>query len=73
MTTSEGVRTDLNSLKFWALPRSAHHETFRWLRENKPVSWNDAPDSLDPTLNNATGFWSVVKHAHIAELSLIHI
>jgi cytochrome P450 len=69
MTTAEVVRTDLNSLKFWALPRSTHHDTFRWLRANKPVSWNGPPDSLDPNLNNAKGFWSVVKHAHIAEIS----
>jgi cytochrome P450 len=68
-TATEGVRTDLNSLKFWTLPRSRHHETFRWLRANKPVSFNGPPDSLDPNLHNAKGFWSVVKHAHIAEIS----
>ena len=68
-TATEGVNTNLNSLKFWALPRSAHHDTFRWLRANKPVSWNGPPDSLDPNLDNAKGFWSVVKHAHIAEIS----
>ncbi|MBJ7337555.1 cytochrome P450 [Mycolicibacterium sp.] len=66
---TEGIDTRLNSLEFWALPRSARHEAFRWLRANQPVSWNDAPDSLDPNLQNAKGFWSVVKHAHVREVS----
>jgi len=66
---TEGVNTSLNSLEFWALPRSTHHDTFRWLRANKPVSWNGPPDSLDPNLDNAKGFWSLVKHQHIQEVS----
>jgi cytochrome P450 len=65
----EGVRTDLNKMAFWALPRSEHHRTFAWLRANQPISWNDAPEALDPSLDNAKGFWSVVKHRHIAEVS----
>ncbi|OSC31748.1 linalool 8-monooxygenase [Mycobacterium vulneris] len=67
--TEEGVRTDLNTLAFWALPRSEHHRTFAWLRANRPVSWNDAPEAIDPNLDNAKGFWSVVKHRHIQEVS----
>jgi cytochrome P450 len=67
--TDEGVRTDLNKIAFWAQPRSEHHRTFTWLRENQPISWNDAPEALDPNLDNAKGFWSVVKHHHIQEVS----
>ena len=66
---TESVNTDLNSLEFWALPRSTHHDAFRWLRAHKPVSWNGPPDSLDPNLDNAEGFWSVVKFQHIQEIS----
>jgi cytochrome P450 len=66
---TEGVDTRLNSLEFWAKPRTARHEAFRWLRANAPVSWNEPPDSLDPNLQNAKGFWSVVKHAHVREVS----
>jgi cytochrome P450 len=67
--TDESVNADLNTLAFWALPRSTHHATFKWLRENMPVSWNGPPEALDPNLDNAKGFWSVVKHHHIQEVS----
>ena len=67
--TDESVRTDLNTMEFWAQPRSEHHRTFKWLRANRPISWNDAPEAIDPTLDNAKGFWSVAKHHHIHEVS----
>ncbi|WP_043602684.1 MULTISPECIES: cytochrome P450 [Protofrankia] len=70
MTITDGtVDTRLSSLEFWAKPRSVHHEAFRWLRENKPVSWHEAPEALDPNLNNAQGFWSVVKYRDIQNIS----
>lgn len=70
MTASaEEMDTRLNSLEFWAKPRAYRHEAFTWLRNNKPISWNEPPDSLDPNLQNAKGFWSIVKHAHLREVS----
>lgn len=70
MTASaEEMDTRLNSLEFWAKPRAYRHEAFTWLRNNKPISWNEPPDSLDPNLQNAKGFWSIVKHAHLREIS----
>jgi len=70
MTAStEDMDTRLNSLEFWAKPRAYRHEAFKWLRENKPISWNEPPDSLDPNLQNAKGFWSIVKHADLREVS----
>lgn len=68
-TSTEGVDTRLNSLEFWQRPRAYRHEAFTWLRNNTPISWNDAPDSLDPNLQNAKGFWSLVKHKHLREVS----
>ncbi len=68
-TAAEGIDTRLNSLEFWAKPRPYRHEAFKWLRNNQPISWNDAPDSLDPNLQNAKGFWSLVKHRHLREVS----
>ena len=68
-TAAEGIDTRLNSLEFWAKPRAYRHEAFKWLRNNKPISWNEPPDSLDPNLQNAKGFWSIVKHAHLREIS----
>ncbi|WP_445187594.1 cytochrome P450 [Pseudonocardia sp. Cha107L01] len=69
MTTTETVDHNLSPLEFWAKPRQVHHETFKWLRENKPVSWHGPPEALDPNLDNAQGYWSVVKHADIREVS----
>ena len=70
MTASaEEMDTRLNSLEFWAKPRAYRHEAFTWLRNNKPISWNEPPDSLDPNLQNAKGFWSIVKHPHLREIS----
>lgn len=70
MTASaEEMDTRLNSLEFWVKPRAYRHEAFRWLRNNNPISWNEPPDSLDPNLQNAKGFWSIVKHAHLREVS----
>ena len=68
-TSTEGIDTRLNSLEFWQRPRAYRHEAFTWLRNNTPISWNDAPDSLDPNLQNAKGFWSLVKHKHLREVS----
>lgn len=70
MTAStEEMDTRLNSLEFWAKPRAYRHQAFKWLRDNKPISWNEPPDSLDPNLQNAKGFWSIVKHGHLREVS----
>ena len=70
MTASaEEMDTRLNSLEFWAKPRAYRHQAFTYLRNNKPISWNEPPDSLDPNLQNAKGFWSIVKHAHLREIS----
>ena len=70
MTASaEEMDTRLNSLEFWAKPRAYRHQAFTYLRNNKPISWNEPPDSLDPNLQNAKGFWSIVKHPHLREIS----
>jgi len=67
--TAETLDSNLSTLRFWAQPRQVHLDTFKWLRENHPVSWNGPPEALDPNLDNARGFWSVTKHAHIREVS----
>lgn len=66
---TDAMDTRLNSLEFWAKPRAYRHEAFTWLRHNEPISWNEPPDSLDPNLQNAKGFWSLVKHRHLREVS----
>ena len=59
----------LSTLKWWGQPRSVHHEHFKWLRENDPVSWHGPPEALDPELDNSQGYWSLVRHADIRAVS----
>jgi cytochrome P450 len=68
-TNNWTIEPNLSTLRFWARPHTEHHAAFRWLRENKPISWHGPPESLDPALDNAQGYWSVVKHADIREVS----
>jgi cytochrome P450 len=64
------VSTDLESFAFWARDRPERETAFRWLREHDPVSWHPPAESLllPPELNT-NGFWSIVKHEHIREIS----
>jgi cytochrome P450 len=69
MSTPETAELNLSTLRFWEQPRQVHHDTFKWLRENEPVSWHGPPEALDPNLDNAKGYWSIVKHADIRAVS----
>jgi cholest-4-en-3-one 26-monooxygenase len=44
-----------------AFQRGEHHEWFRRLRAENPVSWHDYP--------GGQGFWNVVKHADLVEIN----
>ncbi len=63
---------DISSKAFWAKPSEEREELFKQLRETDPVSWQrpveDAvtPDPDDP------GYWALVKHADIAQVSRDH-
>ncbi|MEU5840022.1 cytochrome P450 [Streptomyces diacarni] len=60
---------DISSIDFWAQPPAAWDDTFRVLRDERPVSWHKAPEgSLLPTPAD-DGFWAVVRHADIVEVS----
>ena len=67
--TTTAPNTELNLLQFWAQPAEQRDAAFAWLRENEPVSWNDAPDPIAPDLPNEAGFWSLVKHDDIRYVS----
>jgi cytochrome P450 len=68
MTTTT-PNTQLTTLQFWAQPAEQRDAAFTWLRENEPVSWNEAPDPIAPDLPNEAGFWSLVKHDDIRYVS----
>jgi len=68
MTSTRQI-PNLSPMSFWAQPMQDKREAFRWLRENAPVSWQEPPEALDPALPNSKGYWAVVKHRHIKEVS----
>ncbi|MEU2337798.1 cytochrome P450 [Streptomyces sp. NPDC006654] len=60
---------DISSIEFWSQPPAAWDDTFRVLRDERPVSWHRAPEgSLLPTPED-DGFWAVVRHADIVAVS----
>ncbi|MEW1865200.1 cytochrome P450 [Streptomyces sp. NBC_00669] len=60
---------DISSIDFWSQPPAAWDDTFRVLRDERPISWHKAPEgSLLPTPPD-DGFWAVVRHADIVAVS----
>ncbi len=60
---------DLSSLDFWARPYEERERSFKWLRDNDPVSWHRPPEPLAPGLQNSKGYWAIVRYEHLKELS----
>lgn len=67
--TREYDELNISSDAFWAQDAPAREITFRELREKRPITWQRpiesavVPDPDDP------GFWAVVKHKDIVEVS----
>src|SRR6266481_1551071 len=66
---ASNVDIDLSSLEFWARPYEERERAFRWLRDNDPVSWHRPPEPLAPGLENAKGFWAIVRYEDIKAIS----
>ncbi|MFJ8113624.1 cytochrome P450 [Streptomyces sp. NPDC096132] len=60
---------DLSTLAFWAKPAAAREADFAELRAKRPVSWHRPAESTLPQPPDAPGFWAVVRHADIVEVS----
>jgi len=60
---------DLSSLGFWARPYEERERAFHWLRDHDPVSWHRPPEPLAPGLENAKGFWAIVRYEDIKQVS----
>ncbi|UEA57485.1 cytochrome P450 [Gordonia otitidis] len=67
--TREFHPLNVSSDAFWDQDAPERENTYRVLRETAPVTWQEpiqsavVPDPDDP------GFWAVVRHEHIAEVS----
>ncbi|MGZ4556864.1 MAG: cytochrome P450, partial [Mycobacteriaceae bacterium] len=63
---------DLSSMDFWTITAQEREKTFAVLRAERPVSWHrPAAEPLieDP---NDQGFWAVVRHADLIEVTKRH-
>ncbi|MCW2607013.1 MAG: cytochrome [Frankiales bacterium] len=63
---------DLSSNAFWATTADERERTFAALRRERPVSWHRPVENglfEDP---NDQGFWAVVTHRHLVEVTRRH-
>jgi cytochrome P450 len=65
---------DLSSSRFWEQTFEEREETFRWLRENQPVSWHEPleTEDLPPEVHGERGFWAVTLAEDITHVSQNH-
>ncbi len=61
---------DLSSLGFWRSSAKERERTFAELREHRPVSWHRPVEQVLPGDPDDPGFWAVVRHADITEVSV---
>ncbi len=69
MANASNADINLSTLEFWARPYEERERSFKWLRDNQPVSWHPAPVPLAPGLENSKGYWAITRFDHIKELS----
>ncbi|WP_134324855.1 cytochrome P450 [Cumulibacter soli] len=61
---------DISSAAFWSIPFEERDTTFKWLRENAPVSWHQPFEgAYGPDVHFEQGFWAVVKAEDITYVS----
>jgi cytochrome P450 len=75
-TTEHPIKTDkdISSSRFWAQPFEERDVTFRWLRENAPVSWHSPyeTEDLPPEVHGEKGFWAITLAEDITLVSQNH-
>nr|WP_035855057.1 cytochrome P450 [Cryptosporangium arvum] len=60
---------DVSSMEFWTSTAPERERTFAALRAQRPVSWHPMPESGLMDDPDDPGFWAVVRHADIVEVS----
>jgi cytochrome P450 len=63
---------DVSSRKFWAQPAAVREHSFAELRAERPLSWHPPVDDALMVDEDDPGFWAVVRHADIVEVSRRH-
>ncbi len=60
---------NLSDPDFWLAPRDVREAAFGALREQQPVSWWDEWDFPDSPFPTGPGYWSLVRHEDIWQVS----
>lgn len=60
---------DVSSSAFWATTASTREESFRILRNERPVSWHRPVEESLMASADDPGFWAVTRHADIVTVS----
>ncbi|TQS44680.1 cytochrome P450 [Cryptosporangium phraense] len=60
---------DISTMEFWSTTAADRERTFALLREERPISWHPTPESGFLDAPDDPGFWAVMRHADIVEVS----
>jgi cytochrome P450 len=60
---------DLSTLAFWGRPMDERDASFAELRRERPISWHRPPEGMLMPSEDDPGFWAVVRHADIGQVS----
>ncbi|GAA4120752.1 cytochrome P450 [Nocardioides fonticola] len=63
---------DLSSLAFWSSTAAERERTFAELRAARPISWHPPVEGRLIDDPNDQGFWAVVRHADLVEVTRRH-
>ncbi|HZZ47120.1 MAG TPA: cytochrome P450 [Pseudonocardia sp.] len=61
--------TDISSQAFWDATAEEREKTFAQLRDKEPISWQRPIENAFVPNDNELGYWAVVKHKDIMEVS----
>jgi methyl-branched lipid omega-hydroxylase len=61
---------DLSDQQFWALPWSTREDSFKTLRENRPIAFFEEPE-MDPSIPfpQGPGYYAITRYPDIVEMS----
>ena len=65
-------QADLSSRAFWSQTAAEREKTYAVLRAERPVSWHQPVEDMLMKDPNDQGFWAVVRHADLVEVTKRH-
>jgi cytochrome P450 len=63
---------NVSTRAFWSLPAAERERSFSTLRKHRPVSWQPPFEHVLANDPNDAGYWAVVRHADIVDVSRRH-